>query len=198
MGWKAPDRKFGSEIASPEFLGSLPKSRHKPGVRLPQHLARLPPEGMERWGWRLLRRLGPIERVLIQNGLDAERFNAFGFPLLTSCVVDLSEELCDPGAVRFRAQMLPARQLAQDDLLGRRVLSRIEILAPQPRSVLAGAVEPDSLDRGTGQERSGAMNAGPLLGLGDQEFFGAVRKNVLEARDLRLFLLADHDGLIAT
>jgi hypothetical protein len=53
------------------------------------------------------------------------------------------------------------------------------------------------LDRRAFEERPNGVDAGPLAGVFDQTFLGAMTENVLEALPLRSLLPADHDCPVA-
>jgi hypothetical protein len=73
----------------------------------------------------------------------------------------------------------------------------VEPLASVPCGVLAGAVVPDTFERGSGQQSGGTMRARPLLSRGNEPFLDPVGKEIAQSGDLGSGFLGDEDGSIA-
>ena len=66
-----------------------------------------------------------------------------------------------------------------------------------PGAVLRGAVDPDPLERLSGEQGSRGAGAGPVFGRGDEAFLAALLEQVAQACDLRFALVTGDDVGVA-
>ncbi len=136
-------------------------------------------------------------RILLPDGLGAERLPPGAGPLGRGIGRDLLDQNGDLGSVSLRSEVLPAGELNEAQDFGLGELLRSGIVPLHPRQILARAVVPDSLHWFSGDQRGAGMDTRPLLDSGDEVFLDRVGEDIGQPLDLRGFFVADDDRLIA-
>jgi hypothetical protein len=194
---KAAGWKHRAAVSRSKLLGGIPESRDEPGVGFPELAAHRGAHRMEERCGRPLRMLRTIMGMLTQDRGDAQRLASRSRPSGRHLSFDLMDQAEGPRSPELGWQVLPARKRREVQRLDRRVLETIECLPPVAGGVLLSAVEPVAGGILALDQRPGDLHSRPVLGTCDEALFTAVREKVLQSRDLRCFLVADHDGLVS-